>query len=53
MRASARPRTSTQNCGDFLGSTVPNAVFGHGIVDAQRAIDLLGIGFRNGFEGPG
>jgi subtilisin family serine protease len=53
MRASARPRTSAQSCGGFQGSAVPNAVFGHGIVDAERAIDLLGIGFRNGFEGPG
>jgi len=52
LRASARPQTSTQTCGSLLGSAIPNAVFGHGIVDAERAFIQLGFGFRDGFEGP-
>jgi len=50
LRASARPQLSTQSCGGFLGSLVPNAVFGHGIVHAERAVALIGPLFSNGFE---
>lgn len=38
LAASAVPRTTSQNCGAFAGSQVPNAVFGHGALDAYRAL---------------
>ena len=50
LRASARPQLSAQTCGGFSGSLVPNAVFGHGIVHAERAVALIGPLFSNGFE---
>ncbi|MGQ0798806.1 MAG: S8 family serine peptidase [Pseudomarimonas sp.] len=50
LRASARPQLSAQSCGGFLGSLVPNAVFGHGIVHAERAVALIGPLFSDGFE---
>jgi subtilisin family serine protease len=50
LRESARPFISTQSCGEFPGSVVPNAVFGHGIVDAAQALAALGQMFRDGFE---
>lgn len=37
LRDSALPRTSSQDCGGFSGAQVPNAVFGHGLVDALAA----------------
>jgi serine protease AprX len=53
LRASALPLTSTQNCGDYPGGAVPNAVFGFGRVDALRALDFVAPDFRNGFEASG
>ncbi len=50
LRASARPQLSAQSCGSFPGNLSPNAVFGHGIVDAAAAVDLLGPLFVDGFE---
>jgi subtilisin family serine protease len=51
LRATAAPTTGTQTCGAFAGSVVPNAVFGHGRVDAlaavRRALDPV---FAHGFE---
>jgi subtilisin family serine protease len=38
LRRTARPLTSSQSCGGFPGSQVPNAVFGYGMVDAYAAI---------------
>jgi hypothetical protein len=38
LRLSAIPLTSTQTCGAFPGSQVPNAVFGHGRIDALEAV---------------
>jgi subtilisin family serine protease len=38
IEATAVPRFSNQDCGDFKGSEVPNAVFGHGRVDAYAAV---------------
>ncbi len=52
LMASARPMTSLQDCPGFPGAAVPNAVFGHGIVDAGRALALLAPLFRDGFEAP-
>lgn len=50
LRQSARPLTSAQNCGAFPGANVPNAVFGHGLVDAEAAFNQLGALFHSGFE---
>ena len=38
IEATAVPKISTMDCGDFLGSEVPNAVFGYGRVDALAAV---------------
>ncbi len=51
LRATAVPTTSTQNCGLFPGAMVPNAVFGHGRVDALAAVRaVLDQLLRDGFE---
>lgn len=46
---------STQNCGAFPGASIPNAVFGHGRVDALAAVTaaappLPDEAFADGFE---
>lgn len=52
LRATAVPTTSSQTCGAFPGAAVPNAVFGHGRVDALAAVRLLLDPIhRDGFEG--
>ncbi|MGB1249728.1 MAG: S8 family serine peptidase [Candidatus Promineifilaceae bacterium] len=38
IRNSAEQLTSAQTCGSYAGSQIPNAVFGYGRIDAQRAI---------------
>jgi subtilisin family serine protease len=38
LTSSADPRTSTQSCAGFSGSSVPNAVFGYGMLDILRAV---------------
>ncbi len=38
IEATARPTLSAQDCGDFPGAQVPNAVFGYGIVNALEAV---------------
>lgn len=51
LRSSASPRTSSQDCGAFRGAEVPNAVYGHGIVDAWAAWQIAASWlFWNGFE---
>lgn len=55
LRATAIPTTATQDCGAFPGVLVPNAVFGHGRVDAfaavQAALALRAPDvFADGFE---
>lgn len=40
LRETAVPRASTQTCGGVPGSAVPNAVYGHGGVDAAAAVAL-------------
>ena len=51
LRASARPATSAQDCGALPGSQVPNAVFGHGHVDALAALaEVVLLLFADGFE---
>jgi subtilisin family serine protease len=37
LTRSARPLTSSQDCGSFAGERVPNAVFGYGRLDAWAA----------------
>lgn len=52
LRASAVPTTSSQTCGAFPGAAAPNAVFGHGRVDALAAVRLALEAFlADGFEG--
>ncbi len=34
----ATPKTDRQSCGDFPGNQIPNAVLGHGLVNAYRAV---------------
>lgn len=38
VQKTAAARTSSQNCGKFQGLEIPNAVFGYGIVDIEKAI---------------
>ena len=38
LRATAVPLVSSQSCGPFVGSAVPNAVFGWGRVDVEAAV---------------
>jgi len=41
---SAMPLMSNQDCDGVLGTSIPNAVYGHGRIDALRAVELaLGI----------
>lgn len=39
IERTALPMLSAQNCGDFPGSAVPNAVYGFGRVDALAAVE--------------
>ncbi len=41
LESTAVPRTSAQSCGNFPGSAVPNAVFGHGRLDVKAALDSI------------
>ncbi len=50
LRQGARGTTSDQSCGEFSGAMVPNAVFGHGIVDVEASAGLIAPFFLNGFE---
>ncbi|MDW8479226.1 MAG: S8 family serine peptidase [Xanthomonadales bacterium] len=51
LKATAAPQTAAQDCGPYPGGAVPNAVYGHGIVDAWAAWqELEGWVFWNGFE---
>lgn len=53
LESTAVPLTSTQNCGAFSGAAVPNAVFGHGRIDALAAVcaaRAMTVLFGGGFE---
>ena len=39
LKRTAKPLTSSQDCGGFPGSAVPNAVFGWGRLDIAAAVD--------------
>ncbi len=52
LEQNAAPRTSTQTCGSFDGAVIPNAVFGHGRLDAKAAVDAAGEWILlDGFDG--
>jgi len=38
LTQNATPLTSTQSCGSFHGSSVPNAVFGYGLLNILRTV---------------
>lgn len=51
LRQSAQPMYATQSCGPYPGGQIPNAVYGHGIVDAWAAWQIAQSWlFWNGFE---
>jgi subtilisin family serine protease len=50
MTATARGLTSTQNCGTYPGTQIPNAVFGAGRADALAAVGAVGRIFADQFE---
>jgi subtilisin family serine protease len=38
LHSTATPRTTEQSCGKYAGSSVPNSVFGYGVLDAYKLI---------------
>lgn len=50
LRATAVPRTAAQSCGTMPGSAIPNAVYGHGRIDALAALLEGAVLFADGFE---
>lgn len=38
LKKTAEPKTTEQDCGDYLGSEIPNAVYGYGRINALRAV---------------
>jgi serine protease AprX len=40
LQRTAQPRRTNESCGKYQGSEIPNAVFGYGIVDAFKAVQL-------------
>jgi subtilisin family serine protease len=38
LTQNATPLTSVQNCGSFLGKSVPNAVYGYGLLNILKAV---------------
>ncbi len=39
IRSTAVPKTTNQDCGDYPGSEIPNAVYGYGRIDALAAVE--------------
>ena len=50
LRETAVPLPSNQDCGTFLGVTIPNATFGHGRIDAFAAFLAADTMFAHDFE---
>jgi subtilisin family serine protease len=50
LMQTAVPIASTQNCGAYPGAQIPNAVYGHGRVDASAAYTLAIPIFADAFE---
>jgi subtilisin family serine protease len=38
LTQNATPLTSTQNCGSFHGTSIPNAVYGYGMLNILKAV---------------
>jgi len=38
IRSTATPKETTQECGGISGKAIPNAVFGHGVINAYEAV---------------
>ena len=38
LTQNATPLISTQSCGSFPGKSIPNAVFGHGLLNILKAV---------------
>ena len=45
IKRTARPMTTTQNCGNVLGTTIPNNTYGYGRIDALSAV-LEGLKYK-------
>jgi len=43
MTITSRNKMSTQDCNDVLGQTIPNAVYGHGIIDIHEAVKFAQV----------
>ncbi|MCO5144203.1 MAG: S8 family serine peptidase [Oligoflexia bacterium] len=41
IERTAMPKTSSQSCGDYPGLSIPNAVFGYGIIDVSEAVKAV------------
>ncbi len=41
LRATSKPLTTAQQCGDLSGGQVPNNTFGHGRIDVMAAVNLV------------
>jgi hypothetical protein len=50
LRNTAVPLTSGQDCGVFPGAAIPNAVYGHGRIDAWAAFRVAETIFAHDFE---
>ncbi len=40
VRASSTPKTTTENCGNVSGSSVPNNTYGYGSINAHKAVQM-------------
>ena len=38
IRATSKPKTTTQRCGGVAGSSIPNNTYGYGLIDAYKAV---------------
>ncbi len=50
LRQTAVPLSSSQNCGEFVGTSIPNATFGYGRIDAWAAFRVAETIFDHDFE---
>jgi len=50
LRETAVPLSSNQSCGEFIGTTIPNATFGYGRIDAWAAFRVAETIFDHGYE---
>lgn len=50
LRQTAVPLASDQTCGEFIGTIIPNATYGHGRIDAWAAFQVAEKIFDHDFE---